>query len=70
MDFKARFQGKTSKITKEGHIEGEAQDFDVTPTNKMVRQNSNYKPDRASVNGGSRQQRLTHNSQFSNRQSD
>ena len=40
MDFKARFQGKTSKITKEGHIEGEAQDFDITPTNSMLRQNS------------------------------
>jgi hypothetical protein len=70
MDFKARFQGKTSKITKEGHIEGEAPDFDATPSSNLMRQDSNYKQDRTSVNGGSREQRLTHNSQFSNRQSD
>jgi hypothetical protein len=28
MDFKARFAGKTSKITKEGSLEGNAADFD------------------------------------------
>lgn len=28
MDFKARFQGKTSKITKEGSIEGQTKSFD------------------------------------------
>ena len=28
MDFKTRFQGKTSKITSAGDIEGEKADFD------------------------------------------
>ena len=28
MDFKARFQGKTSKITKEGHIDANRAGFD------------------------------------------
>lgn len=29
MDFKARFQGKTSKITKEGHIDANKAGFDA-----------------------------------------
>ena len=28
MDFKARFAGKTSKITKDGNIEGSKAEFD------------------------------------------
>jgi len=28
MDFKARFAGKTSKITKDGDLEGKAAGFD------------------------------------------
>jgi len=30
MDFKTRFQGKTSKISKEGDISGKAAEFDDT----------------------------------------
>ena len=29
MDFKARFAGKTSKITKDGDLEGNKADFDT-----------------------------------------
>lgn len=28
MDFKTRFQGKTSKITKDGDLDGNKADFD------------------------------------------
>ena len=28
MDFKTRFQGKTSKITRDGDVEGNKADFD------------------------------------------
>jgi hypothetical protein len=29
MDFKTRFQGKTSKITRDGDVEGNKADFDA-----------------------------------------
>ena len=29
MDFKTRFQGKTSKITKDGDLEGNKAEFDT-----------------------------------------
>lgn len=48
MDFKARFAGKTSKITKDGDLEGKAADFDK-PQNQPVpapRTNSIHKNDR------------------------
>ena len=48
MDFKARFAGKTSKITKDGEVEGRAAEFD-RPQNQPVpapRTNSIHKNDR------------------------
>ena len=33
MDFKTRFQGKTSKITSDGNYEGNKADFDVAVPN-------------------------------------
>lgn len=49
MDFKTRFQGKTSKITKDGDFEGNKADFDVAgPVNLAppARLNSIHKNDR------------------------
>lgn len=52
MDFKTRFQGKTSKITKDGDIEGNITGFDVNPATNLIpqaRTNSIHKNDRLGV---------------------
>jgi hypothetical protein len=36
MDFKTRFQGKTSKITKDGDLEGNKADFDIAPATNLI----------------------------------
>jgi hypothetical protein len=68
MDFKARFAGKTSKITKEGDLDANKAGFDQ-PSNQPVlpaRGNSIHKNDRnnaASGNGSNLN--ITRNSRFS-----
>jgi len=68
MDFKTRFQGKTSKITKDGDVEGNKADFD-TPSHLIppARGNSIHKNDRISNNGAADRSNLniTRNSRFS-----
>lgn len=69
MDFKTRFQGKTSKITKDGDLEGNKADFD-TPSNALppARGNSIHKNDRLSNNGAAVDRsnlNITRNSRFS-----
>ena len=70
MDFKTRFQGKTSKITKDGDLEGNKADFDVNPTNLLppARANSIHKNER--INQGApavdrTNLNITRNSRFS-----
>ena len=71
MDFKTRFQGKTSKITRDGDLEGNKADFDVAPATNLLPQargNSIHKNDRV-VNNAPAVDRtnlnITRNSRFS-----
>lgn len=67
MDFKTRFQGKTSKITKDGDLDGHKADFDQFK-NQPQRGNSIHKSERF----GDKQDglNLTRNSKFSYRGSE
>jgi hypothetical protein len=72
MDFKARFAGKTSKITKEGDINANKAGFDEIHKNlPAARVSSIHKNDRNSVSGQAHQSNnlnnmnLTSNSKFS-----
>ena len=69
MDFKTRFQGKTSKVTKDGDIEGNKADFDVAQPNNLppARGNSIHKNDRINNSGAVDRSNLsiTRNSRFS-----
>ena len=50
MDFKARFAGKTSKISKEGVIDEKPAEFDEKNQMTPNRNNSISKKDRISIN--------------------
>lgn len=69
MDFKTRFQGKTSKITRDGDLEGNKADFDVAPTSLLppARGNSIHKNDRVTPAAAADRSNLniTRNSRFS-----
>ena len=62
MNFKERFAGKTTKITKEGDLESNKADFDA-PKNIMSRGNSIHKNDRSMLNESNNE--ITRNSRLS-----
>ena len=70
MDFKTRFQGKTSKITKDGDVEGNKADFDTPGSSGIppVRTTSIHKNDKIGGGGAAVDRsnlNITRNSRFS-----
>ena len=82
MDFKARFQGKTSKINKEGQIDGNTAGFDepatphrnssVSKKDKITAHKYDNSTNNISQGGGdpSKQMGITRNSKFSYKSTD